>query len=183
MLLAASLLFGAAAPSPLPAQAKVRLQIANVPDYGGNTHPLSGFRFPDAVENLTRTGGMSFAPDNLAVRYEGPDGSRLLMTLFVYPANVPIEQETAGVRRAIVTRWPSRPLDEAPAMPTDVDAAEWFRANVDGHPSITTYALRQRDGWSIKLRLTGPDKPETIAMFARIMAGIEWSAPMRPREE
>lgn len=192
-LLAASLLLGAAAPPSRPARAAAPVPVAvqggapggvpSVPGFDGGVHVPSGFRFPDRIDGYARAGGERFAADNLSARYERPgaDGAAPWLTLYVYPAVVPLSVEEEGVRAAIVRRWPTRPVADPPTAPAGVLASGWFEADVAGAPSITAYALGRNTGWTIKLRLTGANDAATRAAFERAVAAVDWSAPLRPR--
>lgn len=101
------------------------------------------------------------------------------LTVYVYPAAIPLDEEARNVETALTERMKVRAA--AAPFANVVGARDgiqrWFDGEIEGTRMKTGFVLVLRGGWFIKARLTVPANgaPDAAAISEAALAEIPWA--------
>lgn len=146
-------------------------------------HRPSGYVFPSALGDMPARKTVTYDHENSSVYYtlHGGGNGDAWLSLFVYRAHVPWNEEIATVKEALLRQTPNarvlRPSGLPPPPPGAAD--EWFESTFEGVPMINGYRLVRDGGWYIKVRLTIPKSGGQKALDRawRALGAVRWAIP------
>lgn len=148
-------------------------------------HRPSRYVFPAKLSEMPARKSYSYGPGDASLYYTllgGAHGDPWL-SLYVYPAKLPLENEAASIETSLVQHMPGRVIAApagVPALPPGV-VEKWYDASVEGTALTTGYRLVRDGDWYIKVRLSIPQSGGQAARDRawRALSEVRWSIPAR----